>query len=179
MVTENLRQGTAGADSRVGALRNRLEGGVLCREVVQNRYLDVGDWVEGYVGVVPHDDVRSEAAVLVHEFVEYLLCTYAGISPEAVDRADAQILSGKLRKQRSCYWKQHLAALRAERIFCEAIGLDWNEHGRNVNKAYYEQERLLMSGMKKMKSKMGRGFAKLKPKMSKVGKKEKAAVKEK
>ena len=152
---------------------------MLCREVIQNRYLDTGDWLPGYVAVVPHEDARSEAAVLIHEISEYLLCIYAGISPEAVDNADAQILKGKLRKQRECYWRQHLAALRIEHVFCQAIGLDWNEHGRNVAAAFYEQEKLLMGGMKKMKSKAGKGFMKVKHKMGKIGAKEKRAVKEK
>jgi hypothetical protein len=173
MATANSWQKDGGRDARQ-RLASRLRMGFLSREIAQNRYLDVGDWFEGYVGVVPHQDPRSEAAVLVHEIVEYLLCLYAGVSAEDVDRADARILKGQLRKQQSCYWRQHLAALRVERIFCQAMDLDWNDHGKNVNQAFLEQEELVMSGMRKS---MGKGNLKVKLKMGKLGKKEKKAVK--
>jgi hypothetical protein len=146
-------------------LREILSAGVICKSVYRNRYLDVGDWQDGYAYTVKHSDSRSEAGVLIHELAEKLLCDFHGVSPGAVDLADRRILKGKLKKNQAVYWRWHLVALRIERLLVEAMGLDWGEHERNVNEAF-EKQRELMSGMKAKGGKGGKAMKKMMEKMA-------------
>ena len=120
-----------------------LFDGFHCSSIIKNRYLDVGDYFENVIRAVLHDDSRSTAAVLLHEIVERLLCVYAGITSQQVDADDAAVLADTLRHSEVCYIKQHRVAERIERIFIEALGMSWDEHDRQVEKAYARQAKLL------------------------------------
>lgn len=104
------------------------------------RYVDIGDWNDRIISSAPCDDPRSEAAILVHELVEYILCTYDGISAKRVDAEDARILARKLRKNKACYWRQHLVATRIEREVVKALGMTWEEHSRICERSFRAQE---------------------------------------
>ena len=124
-------------------LLDTLAGGFICRQVFENRYLDVGDWGDDYVHAVSHLDPRSTAAVLVHEIVEKLLCDHFGITPQEVDRDDAMILKGKKKLYECRYYRHHRTATRIERELCKAMKLDWKRHEKNVDEAWKRQEELL------------------------------------
>lgn len=106
------------------------------------KYVDAGDWTNQFVGVIQHEDLRSEMAVLLHEVVEMMLCRYYGIPYQEVDRDDLAVIAGTKKLRQCRYHKHHKTALKIERVFCEALGLSWHEHDRNTRRALKAQERL-------------------------------------
>lgn len=110
------------------------------------RYLTVGDWFSNRIEAAFHDDPRSEAAVLIHELVEYLLCVLNDITAAQVDREDFAMLEGKKKYNQLIYWRYHLTALRIERLFAEAAGITWKQHEKLVSKAYAKQKSLHREG---------------------------------
>ncbi len=102
---------------------------------------DVGNWGRGFVRVLDHGDMRANYAVLLHEFVEKILCDFAGITTEQADKEDAKYLKGKIRFNQRSYWKYHCQATKIERLFCKYMGLDWVEYTKLSNKTYQKAER--------------------------------------
>jgi hypothetical protein len=108
----------------------------------QQRYETCGDWVYGLkhlaIKVSDLGDERMNACLAVHELVEALLCRAAGIKQEAVDAFDiwygSEYPDGEPGDHPSApYRKQHFIATTIERIFAEAIGVDWNEYDKAIN----------------------------------------------
>lgn len=125
-------------------LRNLLRSSIRLITVHKNRYLDIGDWNKQVVTSVYHSDPRSEAGVLVHELVEYILCTYFGISAFIVDEEDEKILAGVLKKKDASYYPYHKIAEKIEREVVKAMGLSWKEHDKNCIEAFKIQEQLFV-----------------------------------
>lgn len=113
------------------------------------RYETVGDWrftpnERGLnVKVSAMGDWRSEFAVAVHEAVEALLCREHGVSDEMVTEFDLGFERERALGDhgpedepgddpRAPYREEHAAATEVERTVCEALGLGWAEHERNV-----------------------------------------------
>lgn len=96
------------------------------------RYDTCGDWTidsEGNIAirVSKMGDWRFEAAVVVHELVEALLCRNDGVDPERVDHFDIEFRGegepGDA--QDAPYARQHCFATSVERMMIAAFGLSW------------------------------------------------------
>jgi Mn-dependent DtxR family transcriptional regulator len=101
---------------------------------------DVGNWGVGFIRVLDHGDMKANYAVLIHEFVEKILCDFAGITTEEADAEDDKFLKGKIKANQRSYWKYHCKATKIERLFCKYMGLDWDEYEKLGEKAYLRAE---------------------------------------
>lgn len=112
------------------------------------RYVTTGDWeILGDHVILPVVDygMREDNAFLValHELVESFLCIKAGIKEEDVSKFDIENCDLEEPGDSSLapYHEQHKVATQVEKIVCEALGLDWNEHNDWVQRAGNEVER--------------------------------------
>ena len=112
------------------------------------RYVTTGDWeIVGDHVILPVVDygMREDNAFLValHELVESFLCIKAGIKEEDVSKFDITNCDLEEPGDSSLapYHEQHKVATQVEKIVCEAIGLDWDEHNDWVQRAGNEVER--------------------------------------
>lgn len=87
-------------------------------------------------------DPRSETLVLIHELIEYILCTYYGISAEQVDKEDQDVLVGNLKDKDVSYRRYHNIATQVEMILCDALELSWDDHAEIVDEAFDQQKEL-------------------------------------
>lgn len=119
-----------------------LRNSLVLNIIPKNRYPDVGDWHDGFVYAVAMFDARSEALVLIHELVEYFLCTMAGITAVQVDEDDAAVLRGIMKPTKQRCWKQHKQAERVEKLLCRFFGMSWSYHTKIVDSAFERQMQL-------------------------------------
>lgn len=112
------------------------------------RYVTTGDWeiIGDLVSITVADyGMRDESAFLValHELVESFLCNKAGIKEESVSQFDIEnpSLEEPGDSTLAPYHKQHMIATEVERIVCNAMGIDWDEHNNWVQRAGNEVER--------------------------------------
>jgi hypothetical protein len=105
----------------------------------QHRYETVGDYYEAgdciaiLTSAMP--DPRWEQLVLLHEFVEFMLCRQRGIPEPDIKAFDemfeAERTAGKWTDEepgndpRSPYRKEHQFAEKLERLFADELGVDW------------------------------------------------------
>ena len=114
------------------------------------RYPTVGDWLfvepnHLRIRVSELGDWRKEAAVIVHELVEAILCRNDGVSEEEVDEFDMGRLAWL--KERGInpslagepgdhgaapYHRQHCIATAVERMLIAALGVPWAEYDAAV-----------------------------------------------
>lgn len=116
-------------------------------------YPDVGDWIvnaDNSPAILCAADTGndiSNAAVLLHEFVESIYCWKHGIREEDVTAFDklffAEQEAGKHapdaepgHDQRSPYRIAHLIAERFEREFVAQFGMTWDNHAENINRLF-------------------------------------------
>jgi hypothetical protein len=116
----------------------------------KQRYDTIGDYEEVDNGravafrISAMPDWRSEAAVLIHELVEYLLVKRARIKLEDIDFFDIDFESRRGidfmdtgqeagDDPAAPYFKQHQFATIIERLFVRELGLTWQEHEDNCN----------------------------------------------
>jgi hypothetical protein len=100
----------------------------------QQRYDTVGDYWEdenGDLHIVASDlgDVRYSYGVLLHEFVEFILCKHRGISEPSIMAFDLKHLDdedpGFLKD--APYHKEHVFADAMERLFGQQLGVSARE----------------------------------------------------
>lgn len=109
------------------------------------RYNTVGDYqtdADGNIEVRISDlgDERKEIAIGVHEAFEAVLCRYAGITDKMIDDFDLAFDAARAPGDASepgddpnaPYYHQHQLAMRIERMACEELGLDWDEHEARI-----------------------------------------------
>jgi hypothetical protein len=102
----------------------------------EQRYKTVGDWYEddiSHIKVSALSDPKREFLIAVHEFIEYGLCIFAGISQVEVDEFDmehedeqAEVELGDLAE--APYRKQHCLATAVERMLAAELGVVWNDY---------------------------------------------------
>jgi hypothetical protein len=110
---------------------------------VIQRYDTVGDYQEVDDGravmfrISAMPDWRSEAAVAVHELVEYFLVKRSRIPLQAIDAWDFDHADAEEPGEvADCpYGTQHCFAESIERLLVAQLGLTWAQHGENVNAA--------------------------------------------
>lgn len=82
----------------------------------------------------------SIMAVAIHEMTEVRLCRLAGVTDEQIDawdmsfddRPDADDYPEPGNHPDAPYHTQHMVALKAERAYVEAMGMDWKRHDEAV-----------------------------------------------
>lgn len=98
------------------------------------RYDDVGDY---YGNRIISYDMKNDVinnAVMIHEFVEYVLIKSAGLTPELIDKFDTDyVYEERYPKEYKLYRKYHRMASTIERQFVENLGLDWKTHEQIIN----------------------------------------------
>jgi hypothetical protein len=122
-------------------------------------YPDIGDYQcnadnsPAIVGAADTGNDVSNAAILVHEIIESLLCWRHGIKEEAVSAFDRawfkrdkkdwirQVCDGPGDDPDAPYHKEHLAATEIERRFIEMCGMSWEEHERNCERVSQREEK--------------------------------------
>lgn len=114
---------------------------------------DIGDWkinADNSLAAVLAADTGndiSNAAILLHEFIEGILCWIHGVREEDVLRFDKMWFEeqsqGKHTEDdepgydpRSPYRDWHLVAERFEREFVEQCGMMWQHHSDNCESVY-------------------------------------------
>lgn len=105
----------------------------------KQRYDTVGDYFMDKDGVLQvrisnAKDWRSEAAVLVHELVEYFLCRRSRVKLDTIDQWDKDHAdAAEPGDVPDCpYARQHRFAENLERLLVAELGLRWDEHERLV-----------------------------------------------
>lgn len=116
----------------------------------QQRYDTCGDWTFGddpngnltiRVSMLPTP--KYEILVVYHEFIEATLCTFRGITPEAVDAFDTTY-EGPFEEPGedplAPYHKEHTFASVMERRLCEELGFDWDAYERELANLEWRQD---------------------------------------
>jgi hypothetical protein len=105
----------------------------------KQRYPTVGDYSLDEDGVLQlrvsnAKDWRSEAAVIVHELVEYFLCRRSRVKLEAIDQWDKDHSdAAEPGDVPDCpYGRQHRFAENLERLLVAELGLRWDEHEKII-----------------------------------------------
>ena len=108
----------------------------------KQRYDTCGDYFLDEDGVLQlrisnAKDWRSEAAVLVHELVEYFLVRRSRVKLEVIDQWDRDHVDAEEPGDvEDCpYAKQHRFAENLERLLVAELGLSWADHERLVRAA--------------------------------------------
>lgn len=116
----------------------------------KNRYVTNGDWVfdkKGNLLVTATAFGNKDGSFLValHELVEAWLCQHDDVAEEDVSAWDLCNPDAEEPGEvpGAPYFKQHAIATKVERIVCEALGLDWDDHNRWVAAAADEVESCL------------------------------------
>jgi hypothetical protein len=111
---------------------------------------DIGDWqvnVDGSPAVCSCADTGkdiSNAAVLLHEFVEAFLCFLHGVKEEEVSAFDRawfkeeedgveHLYDAPGEEPVAPYHLEHVEAEKFERAFVELCGMGWDEHEANCD----------------------------------------------
>ena len=115
----------------------------------ENRYVTHGDWVNHngslHITSTSYGNKNGSFLVALHELVEAWLCNHDGIDEKDVmawdlchpDADEPAEVEGSL------YRKQHDVAIAVEKLVCEAMGIDWENHERWVEESANEVERCL------------------------------------
>lgn len=123
--------------TKFGPLPDRITIRVLLVPQSEQRYDTLGDWVWTGTGLeirlsreFCERDPRYGALLLVHEFVEAMLCRSTGISTLQVDAFDMRFGGdGEPGDDPSApYHYQHQAAEAAERALAAELGVNWRRY---------------------------------------------------
>jgi hypothetical protein len=121
-------------------LPDRMTVRVLLVPQSEQRYDTLGDWIWTGTGLeirlsreFCERDPRYGALLLVHEFVEAMLCRSTGISTRQVDAFDMRFVGdGEPGDDPSApYHYQHQAAEAAERALAAELGVNWRRYMRS------------------------------------------------
>ena len=94
------------------------------------------------VRISPMSDQRYEAALMLHDVFEAILCRFSGVTVESVDRFDQKYYETHsddldAGDERDCpYRLEHMYATAAERIFAGAVGICWADYDRELATTY-------------------------------------------
>ncbi len=102
----------------------------------EHRYDTVGDWTHDALGnltirVSDLGNWRYELLVALHEFVEAMLCSHAGISQKVVDLFDLNYKGGYAEPgddPKAPYSGPHCLATGVERVVAAVMGISWSKY---------------------------------------------------
>ena len=110
------------------------------------QYDTAGDYVEvndcWHVYISKLEKWQYEALVFLHEFVEMCLTKNNGVDWKDIDYFDKEGAGkghpdpGTLRK--APYHKEHMQALKIEKLFAKMLGVDWNTYDSSFEKLEYK-----------------------------------------
>ena len=78
--------------------------------------------------------------ILIHELIEELLTSNAGISEASItkwDKEHLELLEPGAHEE-APYHKEHMIAEEIERFLCDKIGISWNEYDNQVETFLYD-----------------------------------------
>ncbi|MGO9062160.1 MAG: hypothetical protein ACLQU2_33070 [Candidatus Binataceae bacterium] len=125
---------------KFGSLPDRMTVRVFLVAQKHQRYDTLGDWIWTETGLdirlsreFAEQDPRYGALLLVHEFVEAMLCRSTGVSTGQVDAFDMSFKGdGEPGDDPSApYHRQHRAAEAAERALAAELGVNWRRYLRD------------------------------------------------
>lgn len=112
-------------------------------------YPDIGSWKvnadnsPAFIGSADTGDDISNAAILLHEFIEVMMCWIHGVKEEDVSRFDKEWFTEKHGDDEepghdpaAPYHEWHLVAERFEREFIVQSGMMWDQHCQNCKSVY-------------------------------------------
>lgn len=114
----------------------------------KQRYDTVGDWYwsEAVLRIVSarFSDPRYEYLVHLHELVEALLCSWAGVSQAKVDTFDREYEANRPfgnkdepgDDPKAPYHHQHVIASVVERLAAVMLKVDWNAYAKEVEELW-------------------------------------------
>lgn len=110
------------------------------------RYPTVGDWQElspksVSISVSNLKNWRMEAAVAVHELIEYLLCRHHSVPQVFVDDFDRRYEANRPKRDvsepgddpRAPYSREHCFATGIERLLIAEFGIKWTDYENAIN----------------------------------------------
>lgn len=111
------------------------------------RYDTAGDWFWNEQGTLltlhisKTADPKTDFAVAVHELIEALACKLNGVLQSEVDHWDmveaAEETDPGLNPG-APYHHEHMTADKCERIFVEAVDLDWDTHNATLDQLEFK-----------------------------------------
>lgn len=120
---------------------------IIIETIPQNkqRYATIGDWEDLHdtlhIRVSDMGDWRYEALVAIHELIEVVLSTSAGITTEQVDKFDF-VWDNEANYDESgddpacpCH-DQHVVATNIERQLAHELNVDWYEYANVIDNTY-------------------------------------------
>lgn len=122
--------------SQIQRLKDRLlDFSKLSFELRESmRYDDVGDYFDNKIISYDMKNEVINNAILIHEFIEYVLIRSAGLTPEMIDKFDTiDEYEYMYPKEWVLYQKFHRMASKIEKQFVENLGLDWRTHEQIIN----------------------------------------------
>ena len=122
----------------------------------QMRYRTAGDWFFKEVGdelciqVADLGDWRYNCLVAIHELIEVLLCTNAGISQKLVDRFDFahEDEDDPGSHPEAPYQKEHLIAMGMEMMLAASLGIQWRTYADAIEKVLEQTPRTPRKNLK-------------------------------
>lgn len=98
------------------------------------RYDDVGDYFDNTIVAYDFKDDVITNAILLHEFIEYMLIKSSGIDPKLIDTFDTDDRAWRKHpKEYGLYEKYHSMANKVERQFVENLGLNWKDYDKKLS----------------------------------------------
>lgn len=122
---------------KFGSLPDQMTVRVFLVEQKNQRYDTLGDWIWTETGLdirlsreFAQRDPRYGALLLVHEFVEAMLCRSTGISTRQVDAFDMSFTGdGEPGDDPTApYHRQHQMAEAVERVLASQLGVNWRRY---------------------------------------------------
>lgn len=85
---------------------------------------------------------RAEACVLIHELIEMFLTRNRGISWESIDEFDLAHpeLDDPGCDRRAPYHKEHMFAMKIEKMLCLLFGMSWKDYDAGFYKMKYPKK---------------------------------------
>ena len=109
------------------------------------RYRTVGDWFFTGTGcltiqVADTGNWKYNLLVAVHELIEVMLCTVAGVTEKQVDRFDIAHQSDEDpgTHPKAPYHSQHLIAMGVEMILAAIMGVKWRIYEDALDRIYFK-----------------------------------------
>lgn len=113
----------------------------------EQRYDTAGDWQcnkrKISLQISQMELMDYEFMVAVHELIEVYLCKKAGITTEDVDKFDMSNpqLDDPGRSPKAPYHKQHMFAMKVEKMICKFLLLSWDVYNQSFERLVYKDDK--------------------------------------
>ena len=114
----------------------------------EQRYDTAGDYDEDSVGwwiTVSHlHKWEYEALVVIHELIEMILTKRRGIKWDKItkfDMTDGKDSEDPGTMKSAPYHKEHMFAMKIEKMLCKELGLDWDKYDKQFNNLKWKNKK--------------------------------------